>query len=257
MKYKQRLKQITDQFVSQGGQRSVAVCLIPKSRQLGIAVLAEANAQQQMPAASVIKIVIAHAWMSDPEVQADLHTPWIAAREILQTEHPNILSAFSPDTKLSKFEVASLAMAVSDNDSANLMLAQLGHERIAALLSEIGATQTSIEIDFADHNFTMLRSSNLTTAYDLALILAYLQQRNSPVLKMMENNLFTNRIPRLLDESVIVAHKTGSLEGVCNDAAILTLQDKTLILAFLCSGQSDRAKCEAQISETALAIVEA
>ena len=74
---------------------------------------------------------------------------------------------------------------------------------------------------------------------------------------MLTNNLRNARIPALLDEDVVVAHKTGSLDGVVNDAGIVSRGATAFIVAFMCDRQTDPIATQNEIAGCALALFEA
>jgi hypothetical protein len=67
----------------------------------------------------------------------------------------------------------------------------------------------------------------------------------------MESSLQTTRIPlRLPDDGTVrVAHKTGSLAGVVNDAGIVEGCGVAMAVAVLCDGQRDAAVTGTEIGD--------
>src|SRR6202007_922035 len=55
----------------------------------------------------------------------------------------------------------------------------------------------------------------------------------------LKNNLRNNRIPAMLPEHVAVIHKTGSLDGVANDAGIVEDDKVSFTVAYLTDKQRD------------------
>jgi beta-lactamase class A len=72
----------------------------------------------------------------------------------------------------------------------------------------------------------------------------------------LKNNLRNQRIPALLPDEVAVFHKTGSLNGVVNDAGILQDDRVCFALAFLTDEQSDPLKTTNDIAACSLAMYE-
>ena len=94
----------------------------------------------------------------------------------------------------------------------------------------------------------------MTTAND-ALELVLHAARDDAV--ALSNSLRNTRIPLRLPDGTRVAHKTGTLDGVVNDAGVVYGERTDLALAFLCEGQADPAATSIEIGDCVARLREA
>ena len=91
-----------------------------------------------------------------------------------------------------------------------------------SLVSEIGCTDTAIDVGFSDDYLGPLGRANVTTARDVYKLLLECQQDvYREVREFLAQNQRNNRLALRIPESTRVEHKTGSLEGVVNDAGVI------------------------------------
>ncbi len=106
-------------------------------------------------------------------------------------------------------------------------------------------------VGFGDADVGGRGRSNVTTALDVIKMLRGLasQPGHDPILDALRNNLRNTRVPLRLPDTLPIAHKTGSLEGVAHDAGIVYGQRTDLAVAFLSEGQSDTARTSVAIGD--------
>ncbi len=137
--------------------------------------------------------------------------------------------------------------AFSDNYSAIMLAEKVGWAKMQLLAQEIGATNTSI------------KSPITTSAADVGLLLDKLYrgeivsiEASEQILDMLAKSQMNNRIPALLPEGTKIAHKTGELAGVRNDAGIVFLDGRPYIIVIMSKnlkGEDDGVENLAQISK--------
>lgn len=137
--------------------------------------------------------------------------------------------------------------AFSDNYAAVMLAEKIGWAKMQLLAQEIGTTQTSI------------KSPITTSAEDVGLILDKLYrgeivsiEASEQILDMLAKSQMNNRIPALLPEGTKVAHKTGELAGVRNDAGVVFLESHPYIIVIMSKnlkGEDDGVENLAQISK--------
>jgi beta-lactamase class A len=144
-------------------------------------------------------------------------------------------------------------MATSDNPIAVFLIDLVGQASVNQLLGELGCTNSRLAATFTDHDLGPTGRANVTTASDTLRLLRCLHDipDNHQVLYAMESSLQTARIPLRMpdDGSIRVAHKTGSLAGVVNDAGIVRGDGLTMSVAVLCDAQRDAATTGIDIGE--------
>lgn len=250
---KQKIERALQAFCSADARRAAAFAALSAPRDVvGV------NARVLMPAASVAKIAIAlaaadmiSAGAIDPERR-------IAVRDTPATRYCSVLKAFDEAATLSVREVIRLALITSDNPLMVRLMQLTPFAAIQNALSDSGASDTAIVAGFSEEELGPPNRANVTTAADCVALLTALtlEPRYDFVRLALENNLRNTRIPRLLPDDAIVAHKTGSLAGVVNDVGLVS-GAHPFAIAFLSDGESDPWTAEADIATAALAVYSA
>jgi beta-lactamase class A len=135
----------------------------------------------------------------------------------------------------------------SDNYAAIMLAEKIGWAKMQLLAEEIGTTQTSI------------KSPISTSAADVGLLLEKLYrgeivsvESSEQILDMLSKSQMNNRIPALLPKEVKIAHKTGELSGVRNDAGVVFLEGNPYVIVMMSKnlkGEDDGIESLAQISK--------
>lgn len=201
---------------------------------LGIAI----NNEMPLPSASLIKIAIACAAADDPQV--DLSKP-IKVSDLDATFYCSILQAFDPIDEISLKSLIGLMLIVSDNPATTAVLGAIGMDRVNAWLDANGLNLTNLEIGFDDASLGAPLRTNLTNAQDCLRLLQLVDTEPAyAVIKhMMANNLRNERIPKHLPDAAVIAHKTGTLNGLMHDIAIIDSPDAAYYLIVLADGLPD------------------
>lgn len=216
------------------------------------------NVRALTPAASVAKIAIAMAAADmisagalDPEGR-------IAVRDAPSTRYCSVLKAFDEAATLSLRELVRLALITSDNPLMVKLMQLTPFAAIQNALRDNGALESMIAAGFSESELGPPNRVNVTTAGDCIALLAALtrEPRYDFIRTALENNLRNTRIPRLLPDDAIVAHKTGTLAGVVNDVGVVS-GAHPFAIAFLSDGQGDPWATEHDIAVAALAVYEA
>ncbi len=208
----QALWQACQRFAAQPGQ--ISILIEADARPVRVAI----NETASMAAASVIKPAIACAAAADSAI--DLGQP-MDLRDMDQTQYCSIMAAFEPMDTLTLRELIGLMLIVSDNPATTAVLDQIGFERVNSWLRANGLCETTLEIGFADRALGAPLRVNQTTAEDCLTLLKLIhREQNYGFIKtLLENNLRNDRIPKRLPDDAIIAHKTGTLNGLVHDIA--------------------------------------
>ena len=120
-----------------------------------------------------------------------------------------------------------LMLSESDNEACNALIDRLGMERINAF---IAGSYPSTRL-----NRRMLEQNgleNYTSAADCCALLERVwhstfvsAEASSQTLEALKAQIRREKIPAVLPDEVVCANKTGELDGVENDAAIVILPD--------------------------------
>jgi beta-lactamase class A len=160
-------------------------------------------------------------------------------------------------------DLATLMIIVSDNRATNLIIDLVGMEQINAHLARVGWRGSALRRRMmdadarargVDNTLTPRRrricscdcsGADLATPGTTAVLLGILKAQQE-----------RERLPARLPEGVEIAHKTGSLPGVMNDAGIIFLPGGPVIAAVFTNEPAASADGRGAIEEIGRAIVE-
>lgn len=144
-------------------------------------------------------------------------------------------------------EALERVATVSDNYSAIMLAEKVGWGKVQDIADEIEAEQTSI------------KSPITTSAEDVGILLEKLYkgeivslESSEKILDLLTLSKFNNRIPAKLPEEVRVAHKTGELSGVRNDAGVVFFGANPYVIVMMSKnlrGEDDGIENLAEISK--------
>ena len=227
---KTKLNSAAQAFANQSGEISV-VLQSKKATGLSIAI----NPSNQTPSASVIKVAIACAAADQPGI--DL-SQMIDISSLDPTFYCSIMQAFDPSDQISLKAMIGLMLIVSDNPATTAVLDLIGMDTVNAWLTKNGLNQTNLQIGFDDASLGHPLRANLTTAQDCLNLLQLIdsQPQYAFIKHMLANNLRNERIPKQLPDHAVIAHKTGTLNGLVHDIAIIESPEAAYYLVVLADG---------------------
>ena len=229
------------------GEVAVAV------KHLGTGETFEHRAGETMPTASLIKLAIlvetyrqAEAKAVDLEKQIELRKEDMVPGSGILTGH------FSPGTRLSIGTAAHLMMAFSDNTATNLVLDQVGLERVNETMVVMGLPETRIHSKVFRRETSIAPERSVkyglgsTTAAGMLSLLEKLHARTL-VSKEASEAILTHlaasddqlKFPRLLPAGTKVFHKTGSVANVRTDAGLIETRGGVLAVVVLTANNKD------------------
>lgn len=204
------------------------------ARRLGHTSSFELNADERFPSASVIKVLIMatifHAADHEPDLlerKVKLSLPdFVGGSDILQN--------YNPGDRVSVSLLVHAMIEQSDNTASNALISMLGFELIAEMAARAGMKHTQLKRHFMDFAAIVHHSNNLTTARDMGWLLYQIERgahegvttvASARNCRQMVNILLRqedrDKIVRGLPKGVPVANKTGEIDGVRNDVAIV------------------------------------
>lgn len=221
------------------------------------AVRIDHEGDRAMPAASVAKVAVVMAIIDKIERRELDPLARSLVRAMPETRYCSVLKAFDASASLSVLEICRLALITSDNPLAVHLMDLVTLEEIRRTMDAAGLSDRSrIVAGFTDPELGPPNRANVFTASDCNALFRRLvtQDKYSEVRIALENNLRNTRMPRLLPDTAVVAHKTGSLAGVVNDVGIVSDKGRAFAIAFLCDQQADAWQTENDISKCTAAI---
>jgi beta-lactamase class A len=243
-----------DAFVATEPGRSVALTTIR-----GPAMDAYWQADLERPAGSIVKVALTMAVYSAARAGRLVLDQPVEVGALPRTAYRTILMAFEPAHRLTVRELCRICLITSDNPVANFLLELVGPEAVTAAAHEAGCTRTSLRVSFTDQNLGPPGRLNTSTARDSLALLVHLASDGDyeDLADALANNLRSTRIPLRLPDETRVVHKTGTLQGVVNDAGVVYGEQTDLAIAFLCDGERDPALTSIEIGDCVAAIWQA
>lgn len=203
-----------------------------------------ANADRAMPAASIIKLLIALSVVQrNPTAFKD--STVVKTRVLVAAS--SVIS--KPLKRIPVAELLRLMIVKSDNVAANALIDYAGHSNIRATALHLGLHSTELDGYFRDTAGLIHRAR--TSARDVQTILFWLirtarttasihQQNALQILNLMTQQEDRRLIEAGLPNAITVANKTGQVSGVLNDASVIDPYGTGPVLAtFLNAGVLD------------------
>ena len=187
---------------------------------------AHEGGERVVPAASTVKLFVASAfWRSglDPDERIE-HVPPAGSAGIAE-----YLSAGS---RLTLADLALLMLAVSDNAATNVLLDRLGFDAVNAEVARLGLERTEVR-----RPMMTAGPENLTCALDLAR--GYAAILDEPRIPAALELALDSQLRYHLPAGVTVAAKTGELDSVFHETALLDDGNRQLVTA-VCSSPPAR-----------------
>ncbi len=194
---------------------------------------------EQCPTASLVKLQILCALMERVKAGGIDEAEEVALRKRDIVGGSGILKNLTPGVALSLRDLSVLMMIVSDNTATNMLIDRLGLRAINAAIRDWGYSETVLwrKIDFRvdTRKPKWFGQSTPAETTDLLCRIArreFLGKRfDRRIEAVLADQKYDTALPRLLpgsgswnDENpeIVVAHKTGSIDGARIDAGIVT-----------------------------------
>ena len=196
----------------------------------------ERRADEAFPAASVIKIPILMTVYADAaEGRLSLDERLAVGQHMPGT---GVLGHVPGVADLTIRDHAALMTIVSDNTSTNRLMERIGVERIAERMGTWGCVRTKLQRKMFDFEAANRGLDNVASPREMAELLLRLVRgelvdrvTSDAVLGVLEATQDDALIRRYLPARARVAHKTGSLEKVRNDAAVIWATSEQPVIA--------------------------
>ncbi len=204
------------------------------ARKLGPGTPIAYNADVVFPAASTIKVLILVTLYQVAEKTPGLldqtvtlqSSDFVGGSDVLQNANPG-----------DHYKISTLANAMidqSDNTASNALITLLGFDRINLTAKRAGLTRTQLKRHFLDYTAIVHHSNNLTTAHDMGTLMYEIERGSreaiytvaSPascraMIEILLKQEDRDKIARGIPKGTPLANKTGEIDGVRNDVAIV------------------------------------
>lgn len=218
------LMSIRRRINSVGGRFAVAACNLGTGEQILI------HPDEVFPSASVIKIPVLAALMAARDEGLLQLTNRATVRQSDIVGGSGVLLEMHTGLEVTLEDLANLMIVVSDNTATNMLIDRVGVDYIEAFLQSHHFERTKLQRRLFDMEARARGRDNLLTARDVSRLLEMIYRHKIPPLtpescehcmEIMGRQQCRDKIPLLLPKSAKVANKTGGLDDVSHDAAIV------------------------------------
>ncbi len=191
------------------------------------------DADERFPSASTIKLVILTSLFQAAEREPGLLDRSLSVRAEDFVGGSEVMDAYNPGDRVRLSTLARAMIEQSDNTASNALITFLGFERINKTARDAGMSRTQLRHHFVDYT-AVVQNRNTTTAHDMATLLYQIERgarEGLPTVAMPQScramidillrQEDRDKIARGLPHGVPVANKSGEVDGVRNDVAIV------------------------------------
>ncbi|MBV9440331.1 MAG: serine hydrolase [Candidatus Eremiobacteraeota bacterium] len=227
--------------------------------------VAVVRADERFPSASVIKCAIMATVYRAYDAGTARPSDTVVLRGADLVGGSDALAGARSGQRLTLDALVRAMIGVSDNAASNALITAFGMQAINATMQLAGMSSSRLARHFADVVPSWRRSENLITPNDTATLLYEIERgaregiatiASAPSCREMLDILLTNddptKIVRGLPPGTPCAHKTGEIDGVRNDAAVVDpFGDAPYVLVILTRNLRSTAAGDAGIAAIA------
>jgi beta-lactamase class A len=185
---------------------------------------------EEFPSASLYKLFVMYAAYAEQRAGRLSFDEVLVVTEASLAEQEDTLVLEVGD-ELTVAQALQAMIEMSDNASAALLLERIGTERIQAGIEWLGLENTCVE---CSDNGWVTTANDITRFFELLVQHKLVDdQADQEMLQFLARQMINDRIPSLLPEGTIVAHKTGDLDDVRHDAGIVYGPNGAYIIVVL------------------------
>ena len=229
------------------------------------------NGEELFPTASVCKVfTLAALYKMVAEGKADDHDRYELTADV-QVGGSGVFHRLLPGLNPTLYDYAMLMMILSDNTAADFLFKFVGGAEGVTenVLKPLGLSSSKCDLSIKEmfppcfNDYTIIKTcgrdrksyhknsgflctnekDDITTVEDIMKILRlmyekklYSEQACEKMLDILKKCQTNTRIPKFLPPSVDVAHKTGTLDCLCNDVGIVYTSKGDYLLAMFYNG---------------------
>jgi beta-lactamase class A len=154
-------------------------------------------------------------------------------------------------------ELVERMITWSSNLATNLLIDKVKADNVTALMRELGANEIQVLRGVEDPKAFQAGKNNMTTAYDLMLLLRLIAENKfmnrrvcEKMVEILSSQRFNDGIPAGLPTATRVAHKTGNITRHNHDAAIVYAPGrKPYVLVVLTKGIAEQKRSSKLIAD--------
>jgi beta-lactamase class A len=226
------------------------------------------NSEERFPAASVIKLLILVTLYQVAEREPGLMERSIRLRESDMVGGYDFLEHARPGDAFNVGRLARAMIVKSDNTAANALITMLGFDRINATARRANLVHTQLKRHFLDYAAIVRHSENLTSPHDIGALMYEIERASHEgirtiasaqscghMIRTLLQQEDRDKIPQGLPRGTPVANKTGEVDFVRNDVAIVDpMGEAPYVLAVLSKGLNNYSAGLSAIRQIAKAV---
>lgn len=214
------------------------------------------NADDIVRAASLWKLpVLVEAYRQRAVIGLDFSSMLEMNQSVLERVAPP--ATLAPGQRLTIERALERTMTFSDNSAAVLLADHIGYPNMQWTLGQLGLAATDV---FTTQPVTTAREAAKLLEVALGMRPAHWSRTLADVQGMrtlLLGETRNNRIPAQLPAGTAVAHKTGDLAGISNDAGVVYLSTGPVTIVILAHDVPGHGRAEATAAEIAAMVVAA
>ncbi|MEK4439683.1 MULTISPECIES: serine hydrolase [Niallia] len=194
------------------------------------------NENDIFPSASLIKLpVLIEGFMQSSSGILDLED-LVKVNSLQKTGGAGIVQYMSPQSRLSIRDLLTLMIIVSDNMATNYLIERLGMDNVNRRCQQIGMSSTILQRKMMDREARERKIENYTSPQDILRCLKSIyNDKNQSGKTILDHQQLLDKLPYYHRENsgIRIANKTGELDKVEHDCAIIEYEDETIFIAVL------------------------
>lgn len=211
------------------------------------------DADTPVPTASVIKLTILYDALKDIEEGKASFADRLTLTKANQVGGSGVLRLFDTPLELTLKDALTMMVVVSDNTATNLAIDRLGLQNIDARIQALGLKNTWLyKKVFLPPSGPVLADQKRfglgkTTAREMASVMEHFATCDTirkdlcdAAVSMLKNQTDQAGIPRYL-RGIEVANKTGALDDVRNDVAIVYAKNGPIVISAFTYDNADQS----------------
>lgn len=216
------------------------------------------NGKKRYPAASVAKVPVMATVYHLAETGKMSLSDKIMFNESDKLGGSGVLQWMRGGKEYSIRNLSRLMIVLSDNTATRLVIDRIGTSEINSYMQTLGLLSTQV-VDDTCLNEPPTTKINYTTPNEMALLFYEIQKSGNyslasrkEMINFMKNQRFRWGIWRGVPKGIVVADKTGNVDGVLNDSGIVYTKKGNYILSIFTNGfkkQRDARNIINKISE--------
>ena len=146
-------------------------------------------------------------------------------------------------SRITNRDLATFMVAVSDNGATNVLIDRVGMENVNALLDQLGLKQTRLRRKMIDLPAARAGRENTATPLEMVRLFEALYRGkvsgSDEALRILKLPKRDHYLLRNSPEGLTIANKTGALDGVRTDTAIVYVSNRPFIVSVMTSYLKD------------------